>query len=787
MTSATTTLSPPVSLRREHPPLKNTPGPGVELREIVRVLILRRMAVIVALALGFGVAIVCLFCAKSEFSATATIEMNKETGSSLGLTDLSGIASGLGEQDQMNVDLLTQQSVIQNDNTALQVIEKLGFDSSPPFAVPASNVKSRLENEHGLPLDQAPHRRERALRVFRKGLRVSPVKGTRLLTVTYTDTDANRAAAIANAVVDAYRDESTQARFQASSKVSSWLASQLADLKRKAEESQAKADAFQRESGLAGIGTESAGTEDRSGAEVVRDLSDDGNVALQRLIELNHDLTDMEARRIYREALYKVAETQDSEMILGIGSSGLATSRGEDVSSVSSGMDISLLRALREQLAQTMIQIAVAGTKYGAKNPVMLQLENQRASIDSQLHEELERIRTRAKNDLDMAILTENGIRARIAEQEKMVNAVTENREKLAQLQQEAASYRSIYRDIHTKLAEASVTAGIRASNITLVDPARVPAEPSYPKRKEMVGFGALAGLFLGLATAFSWDYFDDSIALPEQIEQITTVPVIGAIPDFHQRRNASAKYGLALRRANLSAMETNSWLLEAPRSHVAESYRALRTSLLLSRAEQPPRVVLFISGSPDEGKSTTCFNSATAFALQGGNVLYLDGDMRRPKGHLFFGCLNDAGLSTCLATGLSYSAALKTHPGMGSLALLPAGPRPPNPAELLGSKQFTDLLSDLKKRFDYVFIDSPPVLLVTDAQLISPFVDGCVLILRSNKTSKRYFTRTLSQLRNAKSATLGAVMNAVDAQSAAYCGYGYSSKEGSYYADANG
>jgi capsular exopolysaccharide synthesis family protein len=197
--------------------------------------------------------------------------------------------------------------------------------------------------------------------------------------------------------------------------------------------------------------------------------------------------------------------------------------------------------------------------------------------------------------------------------------------------------------------------------------------------------------------------------------------------------------------------------------------------------------VVLFISGSPDEGKSTTCFNSATAFALQGGNVLYLDGDMRRPKGHLFFGCLNDAGLSTCLATGLSYSAALKTHPGMGSLALLPAGPRPPNPAELLGSKQYTDLLSDLKKRFDYVFIDSPPVLLVTDAQLISPFVDGCVLILRSNKTSKRYFTRTLSQLRNAKSAMLGAVMNAVDAQSAAYCGYGYSSKEGSYYADANG
>jgi succinoglycan biosynthesis transport protein ExoP len=794
-------LTQPALLKREHLSLRNAPGAGVELRELIRILMRRRVVVISAVLVGTGLGIVCSICAKREYSATATIEMNKETGSSLGLTDLSGIATGLGEQDQMNVDLLTQQSVILSDNTALLVIEKLRLDSSPPFAVPAPETRPEFLQERGASLDQAPHQRERALRIFRKGLEVSLLKGTRLLTVTYTDTDPNRATAIANAIVDAYRNESTQARFQASSKVSSWLAGQLADLKRKVEESQAKADAFQRGSGLSGMRTVGIGDEDaadstgkiaaaHSGSANERShvhLSDVGNVALQRLLELNRDLTGAEVGRIAKEAISRMAETQDPEVVLGIGSSGLADNQATDPSIAAGSMDLSLLRSLRQQFAEITVQIATAGTRYGAKNPAMMQLQNEQESIQTQIKSEMAHIRVRASNDLHLAILAENGIRRQIAEQEQIVDRATEKGEQLILLQEEAESNRAIYQDLYSKLEEASVTAGIRASNVTLVDPARTPAEPSYPKKKQMLGFGALAGLFLGLATAFSWDYFDDSIVLPEQVEQLTTVPVIGVIPDFHPRQNVAEKYGLALRRGPSAARESSSWLLEAPRSHIAESYRALRTSLLLSRAERAPRLVLFISGSPEEGKSTTCFNTATAFALQGGSVLYLDGDLRRPRGHRFFGCANDAGLTTCLATGMAAVEALKKHSDISSLFLLPAGPLPPNPSELLGSHAFSDLLSGLRDRFDYVFVDSPPVLLVTDAQLISPLVDGYVLVLRSNKTSRRHFTRTLSQLGNAKSPLLGVLINAFDARSAAYCGYRHYGEESGYYADAKG
>ena len=190
------------------------------------------------------------------------------------------------------------------------------------------------------------------------------------------------------------------------------------------------------------------------------------------------------------------------------------------------------------------------------------------------------------------------------------------------------------------------------------------------------------------------------------------------------------------------------------------------------------------MSGAPEEGKSTTCLNTAAAFAFRGDRVLYLDADLRRTQAHKFFNCSNDVGLSNCLATGLGFSQAIQSHPDIHSLFLLPGGPRPPNPSELLGSRRFIELLNELRTHFDYILIDSPPALLVTDAQLISLLVDGFVLILRSNKTSKRLLVRCLSLMRSAKTPALGLVMNALNLRSAGYLGYGDCGVGGGYYVD---
>ena len=763
---------------------KSAPQSDLELKDIVLVFRRRRGIVFAAVAVGILVAAVSVFFAQKQYSSTATIEVNKGEENSLGLPDLSGISTDLGGEDEMNMDLLTQQAVIMSDNTALRVVEKLKLDSQAPYAIPPSKggKPTNLDKERGLPLEQAPFQRARLLSIFKSRLRVTLIKGTRLLNVTYTDSDPNRSTAVANAVVDAYIGEYTQARFEASNRASSWLTGQLADLKDRVQASQAKVEEFQREAGLTGVTISTTPGGGKTGEPGSATTSD--NVPLERLIELNRDLTNAEVTRITKEAIYHMTETQDPDVVLGIGSTSLASGIGPESPLAQGSADLTLLQQLREQLAQVRMQLSAANTKYGAKNPAVVQLHSQESSIESQIRSELDRIRSRAKNDLDLAVLAENGIRKQVADQEQTVNKVTAKADQLVLLEEEALSSREIYQDLYTKLEEASVTAGIRASNITLVNPARTPVAPSFPKQRTTLALGAFIGLLIGCIAAFLWDYFDDSISIPEQVEQITTYPVIGAIPDFGQKVSSAGKYGFAGKTQEPLDAKSNLWLLRAPRSHIAEAYRALRTALLMSKAEQPPRVILIMSGSPEEGKSTTCLNTAASFAVQGDRVLYLDADLRRATAHKFFDTPNDVGLSNCLTSGLSFEKTLKPYGGIDTLFLMPAGPHPPNPSELIGSRRFGELLVELRKHFDYIFIDSPPLLLVTDAQLIATLADGCVLVIRSNKTTKRVLQRCLAIMRSAKSHSLGIVVNAISAKSAVYSGYGYYGSGSGYYVE---
>jgi capsular exopolysaccharide synthesis family protein len=198
----------------------------------------------------------------------------------------------------------------------------------------------------------------------------------------------------------------------------------------------------------------------------------------------------------------------------------------------------------------------------------------------------------------------------------------------------------------------------------------------------------------------------------------------------------------------------------------------------LLSKAEKPPKVILVMSGSPGEGKSTTCLNTAAAFAAQGDKVLYVDADMRHSRAQDYFHCANNAGLSNCLTSGMPFEKALHPYPGIDTLFLLPAGPSPPNPSELVGSKRFVDLLDELKMHFDYIFIDSPPILLVTDAQLLALRTDGVIAVVRCKKTTKRALQRMLSIMRTPGASPLGIVVNALSSSSSSYSGYGYYGKE---------
>jgi capsular exopolysaccharide synthesis family protein len=754
----------------------------LELRDIVLILQRRKAIIFAAVVLGLGLAVLSVIFAQKQYSATATIEIEKENESALGLAGLSGIGSDLGDEDEVTMDLLTEQAVIMSDNTALGVIERLKLDSIRPYGIPPATPGkvTELDRERGLPLEEAPVQRERVVGLFKSRLKVNVVKGTRLMSVTYTDTDPARSTLIANTVVDVYTDQYTKARYQASLKASDWLTNQLADLKAKVEASQEKVDEYQRNSGLTGLTTSTSSGP--GGPGTITNSSD--NVPLERLLELNRDLTNAEVSRIAKEAIYKMTETQDPDVVLGIGSTGLASGLGPDSVLSPGSSDLAMLQQLRQQQAQLRVQIAASSTKYGAKNPLILQLHSEEDSLETQISAEMARIRARAKNDLDLATLAESGIQQRIAAQEQEVNKVTGKADQLILLQEEALSNREIYQDLYSKLEEASVTAGIKASNITLVNPARTPDRPSSPKVRETVSLGGLLGLVFGLIGAFSWDYFDDSITSLDQIEHITPVPVIGAIPDFSQRQSSGSSYGTSPGSQQSDEMKSTAWLLRAPRSHISEAYRTFRTAVLMSRADHPPKVILIMSGAPEEGKSTTCFNAAVAFAIQGDRVLYLDADMRRATAHKLFNCANDIGLSNCLTGGMPFEKVVKPSSEVSTLFLLPAGPHPPNPSELIGSARFSSLIAELRKHYDYIFIDSPPVLLVTDAQLISTLSDGFIMVLRSGRTTRRILLRALALMRTPKSTALGIVVNAINTRSAAYSSYGYYGGGSEYYVE---
>ena len=772
---------------RPAPPVSNVPGANsmptasLDLRDVVLIFRRRKGIIVATLVMGMAIAIALAVTAQKKFTATATIEVGKENGSALGFDDLSGTSSEANTADQVNTDLLTHQAVIMNDNTALSVIKRLRLDTMPPYATEASKSESgSSEQENDQSLNVSPQQRDRMLSLFHSGLGVKLVKGTRLIDVTYTDSDARRSAVIANAVIDSFIDEYTEARYQASAKASTWLANQLTDLKNKVNDSQAKVEKYQRESGLAGMTMSAAGGPSGQMATVA---SSSNNVPLERLIELNRDLTNADVSRISKEAIFRMTETQDPDVVLGVGSSSLPGEHGADSVLSSGSSDLVLLQQLRQQQAQLKVQLAAAQTKYGSKNPLILQLQNEATAQSDQIRTELGRIRSRAKNDLDVATLSEDSIRERIAAQESEVNEVSAKADQLLLLQQEALSSRQLYQDLYTKLEEASVASGIKASNITLVNPARVPSRASSPKRAMMVELGAAAGLLLGLMAAFILDYFDDSISTPEHLAALTTIPAIGLIPNFPSKLKLVPRREVLSLSKPTSSTKSDTWLICDPQSQVAEAYRTLRTALLMSRAEHPPKVIVVVSGSPQEGKSTTCFNAAAAFAIQGSRVLYLDADLRRPVESRTCECSHDTGLTNYLTSTQPVAEVIHQSSEMETLFITPAGPVPPNPSELIGSRRFASLIADLRSQFDYIFIDSPPLLFVSDSQLLSSHSDGYLLVLRAGQTTKRVFWRTLSALTWWKTPPLGIVLNGVNTRSAEYAMYGYYQGQRSYYA----
>ena len=744
------------------------PEDQVSLRDLALVPWKRRG--IMAACTAFCVAVAILICIfmHPRYKATATIELNEAKGSgSDALSSLASLAGG--DSDELKTKMDTEIAVIKDDSIALAVMNHLGMlhlENPDRF----SKAPGPLVSPEGLPAA----RRESMVDNFKGHLQVKEVESSRLIAITYTDRDPVQAAKIANQVIIEYKSYLLNSNFSSSKEVSQWLSAQLGDLSDQVTKSQQAVADFEHTHNLSaamlGLSTLGGGSVSASGVSG----GGGGSVnipELERLAALNEEVTQAEAARLGHEAVYRLAETENPDLISSLGSSSLPGLSNSTVISQGSGLDI--LNSLRGQEAAARVAYASAETKYGPKNPHLTDIANQLKSIHDQMQNEIVKIKQRAKNDLVLAQQNEHALRSTYEAQKVVTGKMNDDVVQLGVLLAQARSSRALYDILYARLQEANIDAGNSATNVTVADPARPPGGYYMPRRSLFIMAGLFGGLFLGTGLAYLLESLDDTLTDSFQVETVSNLPVLGMIP-FHRMETRPREGSLAA--------ESSSFLI-APESATAESFRSLRSGLTLSGVGRKLRVLSITSALPGEGKSYTVYNLGLAFAATGLKTLIIDADLRRPRQHALFRAVREDGLADVLVGLKSFEDALVTHPVEPNLNLLAAGRQSPLAAELLGSGEIEKVIEAARERFDLVLIDTPPTLPVADAIIVGTHCDGTMGVLRAGRTSRKALQRFVQTLARNRIHILGMVIEAVDMSATEYRSvYGYNVQ--SYYGE---
>jgi polysaccharide biosynthesis transport protein len=555
-----------------------------------------------------------------------------------------------------------------------------------------------------------------------------------------------------------YTENNFKSRFDSTMQASDWLSKQLVDLQMKVETSQEKLVRYQREHEILGI-------------------DEKQNLTTEKLDELNKALTTAESERMDKESVYRLVQAGDIDTI-----STAANTLDNAGAAAQSG---SLLDTLRSKQADLRIQAAQLSTQFGPAYPKLAQINNQVKEIDAEILAETRKIAAKIKGQYLASVQRENMLHDALEKQKQEANKLNESAIEYSLLKRDLDTNRQLYEGLLEKLKEAGVSAGLRSNNFRIVDVARVPTAPIEPNIPRNLSFAFMLGLTSGVGLAFLLEGLDNTVRTTEQAQMISGLPPLGMIP----LGSRTAREGASTKRLVIATSKEVVELITQvrPQSQMAESYRALRTSLLLSNLGAPPKVIMITSALPQEGKTTTSINCAVVLAQKGIRVLLIDADLRRPSIHKTLGMGPRSGLSNVLTGSATLEQAITRSSVLPNLSVLPAGTPPPNPAELLASTNMRDVLDQLRGEYDHIVVDTPPTLSVTDAVVLSPRADAIVLVIRSGQTTKQALRRSRDILTQVNAKVSGVLLNAVDLSSPDYYYYyEYQGKYARYYRDGD-
>lgn len=686
---------------------------------------------------------IATFKMKPVYEAAARVEVDREAQNEIPFQQVTSDE----EYTDMDMYLETQTKILESETLALQTIKSMDLAQYPEFGgSPASGTFGQ----------GASLKRPAILGAFLGSLSVVRVPNSRLIEVRFAAQNPQLAAQVVNAHLQNYVEQNFRSKYDATTQASNWLSSELEELRIKVEKSEDARLAYEREN-------------------QIWQIDEKQDITTQKLGDLSRAATEAQTDVAQKEALYRMAISGNVDAL---------------PAALNNGVVQDLLRR-KSQLDQ---DYAEAINQYGPNFPKVLRLAAQKKEVDADLAGARKTMVESVEEDYNTARSHLALLQEALDKQKAEANDLAEKLVQYNILQHDADSNKQLYDGLLQKLKEAGITAGLRSSNIRVVDPALVPTTPSRPQKAKNILLALIVGLVGGIGLAIFREYLDNTVKSPTDIEGLTGLPSLAVVPFLPGLNGHHGKLSRIAREATgqgVSGPRVELLAYVQPKSQISEAFRALRTSLLLSQAEHPPQVILVTSALPREGKTTAAVNLAVTLAQLGDRTLVMDADLRKPgiRRALNLTSGKDAGLSSYLAGVSSLDEVTTTHPAISNLAALTTGPVPPSPADLLSSLRMRETLADLRRRFKFIVIDSPPILAATDAVILSSLTDGVLLVVRSGATPKEAFTRARDLLGAVKSRLLGVVLNAVDSSAPDYYysyryypyayGYGYSEEGG--------
>lgn len=721
-----------------------------DFRAYARILRKRLQTVFIVFVILFSVVLIVTLKQKRVYRAQALLEIQKEN------PDIPTIQE-LYELDSVSdAYLRSQYTILASESLARRVIAELGLDTLREFNSPRwwswgekKNVLSPQVFAAG-PIRAGADREvyQRVLERFEDRLSINPINRSRLVAIQFDSLDADLAARVANSLAKNYVEQNLEARWSATQNAADWLSQQLSGVKAKLEKSEEQLQDYARRNNLVFLESEKGPS---------------WNAENEQIQQLQEELTKAEAQRFEKEALYHIVEKGDYKALPGISEN-------------------RLIQDLTERLAELKREYARLSTTFSADYPRVMEIQSQLDEITAAIQEQRKSAASTITNEYLAAVQREDLVRQGLREEQERMNDVASRAVQYNILKREVDTNRQLYEGLLQRLKEAGVSASLKASNIRIVDAAEPPTKPVKPRISLNLGVAAIFGLGLGIGVAFFQERLDDTLKGSGDVERLLGLAAVGLIPAVSQPNGNSHSVQRLLestkalgRKENGNGRAPVEWHridTEGPQQKVLiEAFRSLRTSLLLSTADRPPSTLLVSSTQPGEGKTTIATNLAITLAQVGQRVLLVDADLRSPSLHKLFRTQENLGLVSYLAGHQDWHAVVRPS-GLPGLSLLFCGPIPPNPSELLSSRSMGALIRSAREQYDFVILDSAPMLALADSRILATQVSGVLLVVKDGTIPREQVKQTLSGIRSVGANVIGVALNRVDLDTRGYYSY---------------